>query len=151
MRTGGLATLVALLFLASCTHFYKPLQIDEIHYPYGQLRKVATQALPIGLRSTSQNGRELLSQYFVLQKNKYIEAIESPIRYTAKFVLLGERRPYLVEIYVLKEVRTSSSGRVEYKVVDQDLRIAMRLKKELQALLAQRREDLNIIDDFRVF
>lgn len=149
--TRGFIALLAVFLLASCTHFYKPLRIDEIHYPYGQLRKVATQALPIGLRSTSQNGRELLSQYFVIQKKKYVEAIENPTRYTAKLVLLGERRPYLVEIYVFKEARTNVGGRVEYKVVGQDLRIAMKVKKELQTLLAQRREDLNIIDDFRVF
>lgn len=117
----------------------------------GQLRQASIQSLPIGLRSSSSNGRELLSQYFVLKSGKYQEAINLPVRWSAKIVLLGERRPYEVEIYVFKERRMEGSQGVEYQIEGQDFRLAKRVKDQLLQKLAQRREDLNIIDDFRVF
>jgi len=144
--------LVALAALPlSCSLLYKPLRIDEAHYPLGQLRQASIQSLPIGLRSSSSNGRELLSQYFVLKSGKYQEAINLPVRWSAKIVLLGERRPYEVEIYVFKERRMEGSQGVEYQIEGQDFRLAKRVKDQLLQKLAQRREDLNIIDDFRVF
>lgn len=147
-----------LMFLAwavlsvGCSHLYKPLRIDEAHYPLAQLRQSSLRSLPVGLRSSSTNGRELLSQYFVLKAGKYQEAIDLPTRWFAKIVILGERRPYEVEIYVFKEQRREGVERgVEYQIEGQDFRIAKRVKGELLQKLAQRREDLNIIDDFRVF
>lgn len=150
-RSVRLLLFTVAVFLVSCSLFYKPLRIDEAHYPLAQLRQTALRTLPVGLRSSSTNGRELLSQYFVVKSGKYVDGINLPVRWSAKIVILGERRPYEVEIYVFRERRIESSGGVEYQIEDQDLRLAKRVKDELLKNLAQRREDLNIIDDFRVF
>ena len=125
--------------------------MDEVNYSFAVLRQSALKALPIGLRFSSSNGREIHSQYFVPDKNTYKSAIDLPVRFSAKIVLLGERRPYDVRIYVIRERRKDSGGRFTYREDGQDLRIANMVKKDLEARLAQRREDLNIIDDFRVF
>lgn len=145
------AALAAALFIAGCSTFHKPLRIDNAHHPFAMVRQTAIKTLPIGLRSSSSNGRELHSQYFLPDKKGYKLAIQSNVRLTAKVVILGERRPYTVEIYVFREERVMVGGKVTYQVRGQDLRVANRIKNELQARLAQRREDLNIIDDFRVF
>jgi hypothetical protein len=151
-RVRGLCcALFTVALLSGCSLFYKPLRIDEAHYPFGVLRQTAMSTLPIGLRSSSANGRELLSQYFVVTPKGYQAAIKQSKRYTATILIKNERRPYQVDIYVYEEERVTSGGRTEYRVRGQDLRIATRIKKELEARLAQRREDLNIIDDFRVF
>lgn len=142
---------LAAVLLTSCSMFYKPLRIDEVHHPFAWVRQMAIKTLPVGLRSSSANGRELLSQYFLPDKKGYTSAIEEPVRLTAKIVILGERRPYTVKVYVLREERVKTGGQVKYKVRGQDLRIANAIKNDLQTRLAQRREDLNIIDDFRVF
>lgn len=145
------AALAAALIIAGCSTFYKPLRIDNAHHPLARVRQLAIKTLPVGLRTSSTNGREVSSQYFLPDKKGYKDAIQSPVRLTAKIVILGERRPYSIEIYVFREERVRSGGRVKYQVRGQDFRVANRIKNELQARLAQRREDLNIIDDFRVF
>lgn len=145
------AALAAVFLFLGCSSFYKPLRIDKAHGPFAQIRQIAMQSLPVGLRSSSTNGRELLSQYFLPDKTGYKPAIEAPVRLTAKIIILNERRPYIVEIYVLREERQVVNGRVSYKVRGQDFRIANKIKEDIQTRLAQRREDLNIIDDFRVF
>ncbi len=151
MQYRWFAAFAAAFLFSGCSLFYKPLRIDRAHHPFGQIRQIAMKSLPVGLRSSSPNGRELHSQYFLPDKGGYKAAIEEPVRLTAKIVILNERRPYEIEIYVFREERVVSGGRVSYKVRGQDFRIANMIKEDIQTRLAQRREDLNIIDDFRVF
>ena len=144
-------TLLLAALLTSCSSLYKPLRVDEVQSPLAEIRHEAMKALPLGLRLSSPNGRELNSLYYIIKNGQYVDAVDQNQRWTAKIVIPGERRPYDVEIYVFKEVRVDSSHGIEYRTVGQDLRLAKRVKDELLKRLAQRREDLNIIDDFRVF
>lgn len=144
--------LLLVLVMASCSSLYKPLRIDGVEARLALLRKISMKVLPIGMRASSPNGRELFSQYFQPEGQHYKEAIEASTRWTTQIIILGERPPYDIEIYVFKEQRTQeASGRIVYKVTGQDFRIATLVKSQFQKELAQRREDLNIIDDFRVF
>jgi hypothetical protein len=141
----------AVLFLCACSTFYKPLHIDGVDAPYALVRRVVMTSMPVGMRTASSNGREISSQYFLPKAKGYEDAISKDVRFSAKVIILGAQRPYQLEVYVFREHRKNVQGRVEYETVGQDLRLANRLKTEIQTRLAQRREDLNIIDDFRVF
>ena len=95
------------------------------------------------------NGRVFFSNYFLLQKSgKFQPAEKSGLRHYAKIYVLGDRRPYTIEVQVLRQRR---SGPGEYYSDGSDERIAKVVAKVIQDNLNKRPEDLNIIDDFRVF
>lgn len=109
-------------------------------------------SIPLGIRTVSANGREFLSQHFTLADGKdYIPAKDSSTRYYARMVILNSSRPYDIQIQVLREVQRDMNGRIVYAADGYDLRIARLLKSQVKDNLAKRRDDLNVIDDFRVF
>lgn len=142
------------MIVPGCSTFEKSLRIDNASQPYSQIRQAALNALPIGLSSSSPNGRELISKHFIYKgKGEFAEAVQNDVRQYAKITINGSRRPYTIEITVLKEVKidSSSGGAPQYRMKGYDLRLANLVKTRMEAELAKRREDLNIIDDFRVF
>lgn len=144
--------LLPVLFLWGCSSNYKPLYIDNASQSLAVIRQSAMSSLPMGLMSSSPNGRELKSRYFVIEgkgKGKFVDGIQKSPRYQALITILGERRPYEVQVWVMKEERIN--GSYQYKVSGQDIRLANLVKGRLKEQLAKRREDMNIIDDFRVF
>ena len=74
----------------------------------------------------------------------------APIRSYAQVYILGDRRPYVIEVYVNKQRRVSAQSS-EYVDEGSDQEIAKVVYQRIQFQLSKRREDLNIIDDFRIF
>ena len=64
---------------------------------------------------------------------------------------MGDSRPYAVEVFVTREKRVLRGDDFTYAVVGHDSRLAKELAARIQEQLSKRREDRNIIDDFRVF
>lgn len=118
-----------------------------------EIQKLVVDSLPVGKRTVSSNGREFFSEYFVIVGNKARAANQGNVRYYAHVYVLGDRRPYIIEGLVRKEVRESSfSGKdVEYSAAGVDDELTSVLVQKLKAALTKSRGDLNIIDDFRVF
>ena len=127
------------------------VKMDRLEYPLNYLQKVVADALPGGKRMISQNDREFSSVYFLPTKKGFGPAGNSSYRYYAKITVLGDRRPYNIEIIVIKEERNGRRDSGDYSSVGTDKRIARIIQKRIQNILSKRRDDYNIIDDFRVF
>lgn len=117
----------------------------------GEVKNFIHHTLPLGVLTISDNGREFFSQHFLLDKNEYIAAKDASLRYTARVLILNSSRPFDIEVEVRREVRRDAGGRIAYRDDGYDLRIARLLRDQLKDALAKRRDDLNLIDDFRVF
>lgn len=140
--------------LGGCASFSTPkyaLVIKEVDWPLHDLCSLVASELPTGLRTTSANGREFYSKHFILDGPKYKLAGDSTDRYTATVTVLGDSRPYDVEIYVTREKRVLGEGGFTFNETGHDMELAHELEFKLRQELAKRREDRNIIDDFRVF
>lgn len=99
-------------------------------------------------RSVSSNGREIFSHYFD-KKDRKIEKMEvvRDRRFT-QVTILGDRRPYDVQVEVIVEARTEDGG---FGIVDRDDRKASVIAEKIRQTLHQSRDNRNVIDDFRSF
>ena len=128
------------------------VQIYEVDRSLSEIRSLIANILPAGQRTISPNGREIQSRHFLIdRKGEYQPAGDALARYFAHLVILGDRRPYTIEILVTAEKRVKRDQHYTYIVTGYDRRLAKELEKKLLAELTKRREDLNIIDDFRVY
>ncbi len=125
--------------------------LKEQNISIGELKTIIHQVIPLGIRSISPNGREFFSQNYLYQDGQYIPAKDSSIRYFARVLILNSSRPYDIQIEVRQEIREDSEGRIRFVDKGPDIRLAKILKAQLHDRLAKRRDDLNVIDDFRVF
>lgn len=133
------------IFLVSCA---SGPSIDGLDMSPGTIQEVIEKNAPLAVRSVSSNGRVFLSTYFIGNYPMYIEATKKDPRYYAKVVLLGETRPYKVQINVFREVKFADGV---YRVDGQDERQAREILKRIKQELALRRDNRNAIDDLRVF
>jgi hypothetical protein len=124
------------------------MTLEDLNVALVDLQREAVAALPLGKRSQSQNARTFYSEYFVYSKGEYESGNAQPVRHYAEITILGDRRPYKMEIRVAKEVR-ESDGR--YVLSNYDEGLTRVITRRIQSALHKRREDRNIIDDFRVF
>lgn len=111
------------------------------------VKKVVMNILPQGVREESLNGREVTSGYFN-PRNWEEDASEKSERAFAKVLILGSSRPYSIDVHVFKEKRRGSGN---YRNAGEDRKLTKDLVDRIKEALADRREDRNIIDDFRAF
>lgn len=145
---------IGFLFFLGCSSLEilkSTYKIDHLDVALLDLQKAVASVLPGGLRTTSSNGREFYSRHFIVDGAKYKPAGDAKERFIAQMTVLGDGRPYTIEILVRHERRILRGGRHTYEVVGYDYRQAEGLALKVRARLSQRREDTNIIDDFRVF
>ena len=145
---------IVLVVVSGCALLTTPryaTRLASLDLPVGQLQKMVVDSLPTGLRMTSPNGREFFSRYYVLDGLKYKAASDALDRFSAQVMVLGDRRPYDLEISVIREQRVQRGGGYDYRVVGHDKDQAKILAEKIHDRLTKRREDLNIIDDFKVF
>ena len=132
---------LVLFGLLSCTHGQVISPVDR---PLLELQKAAASTLPAGMKSFSENAREFYSNPFKLRGNTYEAAKPTDdLYFIAHVLVLGDSRPYKIEIRV---DRFEDSQRV-----GSDDKLEKRLKNEILADLAKRRENRNVIDSFRPF
>lgn len=112
------------------------------------VKALVSRNLPQGLRRESLNGRHLYSGYFS-PDNYYEDATSLKERAYAEVVINGSSRPYRIDVFVYRETRDSRKGR--YSKPQKDHKLAQELGAKIRASLADRREERNIIDDFRAF
>jgi len=99
-------------------------------------------------RLTSENGRELLSKYYDRKGNNDDAIKNARERLTTHVTILGDRRPYDIQIEVVVEIRDKEGV---YQVVERDDARAEKVAKEIQKALVQSRDNRNIIDDFKPY
>lgn len=103
--------------------------------------------MPMGsVKEQSLNGRELTSYYFN-PKDFDEDATDRAERAYAKVTILGSGRPYTIEVRVFREKRIKG----QYTLIGEDRKLSNELLERIREALADRRDDRNIIDDFRAF
>lgn len=129
--------------LWSCSHLPKGEVISNLDRPLLELQKAAAAALPMGRKSSSENAREFYSNAYKIKGSAYEVAKPNEPHYIAEVFVLGDRRPYEMEINVFRVMNTQR--------VAKDNKLEKRLKNEILQDLAKRRENRNVIDTFRPF
>ena len=128
------------------------IRIQDVDKPISDIRVAISEVLPAGQRTMSPNGREIQSRHFLPDgKGGFKPADDALERYFAHLAILGDRRPYQIEILVTHEKRVTRGSQYTFIVDRYDKRLAKDLAKRLRLELTKRREDRNIIDDFRVY
>jgi hypothetical protein len=110
---------------------------------------VVTRSLPGGILRESGNGRTMTSGYFDPESLKP-ENEKKPLKVHAYMTvsIYGTSRPYNIDVKAYKEARAKDGM---YEDLGEDPELTDRLAERLRSALADRREDRNVIDDFRVF
>jgi len=149
-----LFALTSLVLLPGCTTFRSnahSVVISDVDWPLTELRGLCISLLPTGQRAMSPNGREILSNHFTIVKNKMMPASYAESRYYMRFIILGDRRPYDIEVMATEEKRVLRGDEFIYVNVGGNRKLAEQFEQKIRAELTKRREDRNIIDDFRVY
>lgn len=120
--------------------------IDSQNYSLGELKKILI-SLTGEPRKISENQRTFYSRYFSRKNDPKFDPEKSKERLYAKIVILGDRRPYDVEVQVYSEVKEGST----YVDAGPDEIETNKLGRDIKTRLHQSREDRNVIDDFRAF
>lgn len=132
--------------------------LPEFNMPLSQIRALVVGQLPGGLAQESQNGRELRSKYFKVTRVDLFEVIDeseinkkTPVaeRAYSEVLILGDRRPYRVDTRVIREKWHRPLKK--YVVLGLDKELTRKFADRIREALANRREDRNVIDDFRAF
>jgi hypothetical protein len=147
LTTVALSTFVWLstVLLSCCTTPGVKIQTNE-QQSLNYIRFVINKTAPRGVRSASQNQREVLSNYFSVD-DEALDTTTKRDRAYAHFLILGASRPYEVEVRVVTERRSGG----EYKKIGIDKSHTKFLAKRLEEALAKSREDSNFVDDWRPF
>ena len=141
---------VFILLMLGCAH--QGLQLDNMDYPISRIKFAVSKSLPIGKRSETENGREFFSKYFIVSKGKFIPAKSFRKRKHVHISILGDRRPYKINVTVIFQVRVKGDGISEsYKTVGEDRPFAKVILRRIRKILSKRRDEGDIIDDFRIF
>jgi hypothetical protein len=99
-------------------------------------------------RATSENGREMLSKYYDRKGNSEDQLKNARERLSTRVTILGDRRPYDIQIEVVVEIRNREGV---FQVVEKDKGRAEKIALDVQKALVQSRDNRNVIDDFRPY
>jgi hypothetical protein len=98
-------------------------------------------------RTMSPNGYQITSQYYD-RKEKIIERPNDVRERFAIIVnIIGDRRPYDIQVLASVEIRTSEG----YEVAGQDDVMAQVWADKIKKALHESRDKRNVIDDFKAF
>ncbi len=136
--------LILVLILCSCQSL---ATIEDIDKPLQVARSTIKESLPGGARKVSENGREYDSNYFAPKGPFDVDGSAGTFRETAHVVVLGAGRPYAITVEVFIEKR---EGR-NYEVIGRDGARTKELVRRITTGLSNRRENRNMIDDFKPF
>jgi hypothetical protein len=144
IRTSTLVWLVSLIF-CGCTTPGIHIETSE-KQSLNYLRFAINKTAPRGVRTASENQREIYSNYFDLY-DFTSDATNAHERAYAHFLILGAGRPYELIVQVISEKKQNG----EYREIGLDKRRSKELAKRLEDFLAKSREDTNFVDDWRPF
>lgn len=98
-------------------------------------------------RKENENGRIFQSEYFPRHPDPNFKANKAKERLHGRFTILGDRRPYDIQVEVMIEEKTHEG----YEEVGVDESLSQELANQLKKELLKSREGRNIIDDFKPF
>jgi hypothetical protein len=139
------------IFFAGCATDPKAAAIKDQNISLMELTHIVKDFIPGGAHVVSANGREYTSEKFIIVGNEYKPSTNDKVRYTCKIEIVNSSRPFNIVISAFREVLETRRGTARYLNAGEDLRVANLLKQQLRDRLAKRRDDLNFLDDFKVF
>ncbi|MCC6137421.1 MAG: hypothetical protein IT287_02225 [Bdellovibrionaceae bacterium] len=101
-----------------------------------------------GLRGKSPNGRELVSRYQKPGSSSFDNAGAEKVRAYSRLRILGDRRPYTLQVQYVIEERNSAEG---YTTKGYDEAAARQVLKKVLEFLVNRPDREDFIDDFKAF
>ena len=137
-------SLVSLVSLSACESM---VTVSDLDRAYGIVRAAVKESMPGGVRKISENGREFDSNYFAPKGPFDVDGSTGIYRETARVTILGAGRPYSIRIEAIVEKK---EGR-KYEDVGRDTVRAKELAQRIRTGLSNRRDDRNVIDDFKPF
>lgn len=147
-RTSRLWLLVCLSIWALVSCQSSTIVIEDQSHSLATIKKAIIAVFPGGLRQRSSNGRELSSAYFTSLGYEPIEdAAKANERSYMKVIVLGDRRPYNLEVVVMKERKSKG----QFSEIEVDEKATHKFAQDLRNKLAQSRDDSSVVDEFRAF
>lgn len=101
-----------------------------------------------GLRGKSANGRELVSRYQKPGSDSFDNAGADAVRAYSRLLILGDRRPYTIQVQYVIEERNKGEGYVNRGYDDA---IARQTLRKVLEFLVNRPDREDFIDDFKAF
>lgn len=116
------------------------------------IQKAVEAQLPGGRLKSEGAGREFVSRHLAISSSgKWREASDiDSSRFQISLVILGDRRPYTIEVTVNKEESTNKKNS-SYRSVGTDPQLAQQFIARVKEQLAKRQGERDVIDGFRVF
>lgn len=141
------SSLIIIFFTAGCVSAKKDrVVLEDVENSLADIKKVTGQIIG-GIRLQSENGRELFSKYFnVLDETDFTTGLEEERAYT-KVVILGDRRPYDIEVMVYVEKKEKG----QFVQQSTDISLARKKLKIIRQKLNESLGKRNVIDDFKAF
>lgn len=129
------------------------VHLRNVDMALAHIQASVENSLPLGRRKVSPNGREFFSNYF-LPDGKKIRAAgkNAKQRFYAQVLVLGDRRPYTVEVLVHRERWQGEQNGVKvFERYATDESMAKVVVKRIQKELTKRQKGRDFIDEYRVF
>ncbi len=147
-------TVIAILSLVGCESLYETgglkgsfVEKKNVNSSVESIIKALDRST-LGVRGKSANGREIVSRYQSAKGDSNEPATTKKSRAYARLLILGDRRPYTLQMqFVIEE----DQGDGEYVVMSTDDERAQKILKKLLDTLASRPDSKDFIDDFRSF
>lgn len=136
--------LISMLWLSACQT--GGAMIRDTPMSLGQIRTVTTTVIG-DPRKTNENGHELESGYFDKKRKPLERPNEAKERYYVRVTILGDRRPYDIQVQCFVEARIPDG----YEDAGEDDGLADEWAAEIKKALHESREKRNFIDDFKAF
>lgn len=149
----ALGLFVGALLLGGCVTSPPPqtVVIKELNVPLRQIKKAVASALPGGIRRKSDNGRTFDSHYISMSGKRWDPLSTERERAWASVTILGDRRPYRLEILVSSEVReTKDPLDLDFKPYRRSKKWGRRISERIVDYLKNKKKN-SIFDDFRAF
>ena len=105
----------------------KGVFVEDIRKPIAVIHKAVEYAMPGGIRKRSRNNRVFYGHYHSPGKNPKINARRKLTRAHAVVKILGDRRPYRVQVLYLIEKYKND----DYSVVEDRKKLAEGVKRKL--------------------
>ena len=137
-------SLLFLVFVVGCAS--QSYLINNQNYSLGDLKKTLVSLIGEP-RQMSENQRTIYSRYFSRKADSKFDPEKAPERLYAAITILGDRRPYEVQVEVFYEIKDGGAY-INQGIDDIETN---KLGRGIRTRLNQGREDRNIIDDFRAF
>tara|TARA_B100001248_G_scaffold262665_1_gene260560 strand:- start:9132 stop:9596 length:465 start_codon:yes stop_codon:yes gene_type:complete len=131
-------------------------KVEGLEYSILSIKKAVEKHLPGPLHSLSENGRVYKTKAFRLplyyQTKVYKTKGLLPERAYAKIAILGDRRPYTLAVEIeIEELMGMQNGKPRYQVCCRHREYEKNLAKEIKDYLVKRKDNQDLIDDFRPF